>query len=221
MKLPTKHYKSILFDLDGTLLDSVPIILRAFRQVCEEMRLPFDEPAVRKELGIPLSAQAVMFAGERADEFVDRYLPLYRKRQTAGMRLFPETAEMLAGVKRRGYVTGLVTSKRERGAMQAIELTGISDKFDLVFTAEDVANHKPHPEPILKALKLLDLKPEQALYVGDSLFDVDAASGAGVDVAVVTWGARSREDLLLACPGRVFDAWEEFLAWLTPPTPSP
>jgi len=215
-ELITQTYRAILFDLDGTLVDSVPIILRAFREVHEQMGLPFDEPAIRKLVGIPLQDQAVIFAGDRAREFTDRYVPLYLGYQTAGMRLFPGTVEMLDELKRRGYLTGIVTSKSTAGAGRALGQTGIRDRFDVVVTADDVTNRKPHPDPILKALKALGVKPDEALYVGDSLFDVDAAHRANVDIAAVSWGARSKEDLLLQCPDRVFDTWREFLAWLAP-----
>jgi len=218
-KLRTQNYKAILFDLDGTLVDSVPIILRAFREVHEQMGLSFDEAAVRKLVGIPLQDQAVMFAGDRADEFTNRYVPLYLGYQTAGMRLFPGTIEMLDELKRRGYRLGLVTSKSTRGAGRALDQTGIADRFDVIVTADDTRNRKPHPDPILKGLEALNVRPDEALYVGDSLFDVDAAQRAEVDMAAVSWGARSKEDLLLECPDRVFDSWPDFLAWLPPSVP--
>lgn len=205
-----------MFDLDGTLVDSVPVILRAFREVHEQMGLPFDEPAVRKLVGIPLERQAERFAGERAQEFIRRYVPLYAAYQTQDMRLFPGTVETLDQLRRRGYRLGLVTSKSSREVDRVLGRTGIGARFEVVVTADDVVNHKPHPEPILKALELLKLRPEEVLYVGDSLFDIEAARKAGVEVAAVSWGARTKDELLAACPDRVFDTWQEFLGRLPP-----
>jgi len=207
-------YKAILFDLDGTLLDSVQIILEAAGEVCDAMGLDFDEADFRKSIGIPLRVQALRWAGSRAEEFRDRYRAIYRELQEERAVLFPGTAEMLAEIKARGSLTGVVTSKSTRSTLRALEHTGILAFFDTIVTADDVVHHKPHPDPILKALESLGLRSDEALYIGDSMFDVEAAQAAGVEVVGVSWGARSREDLLLQCPNGVFDTWAGFLSWL-------
>lgn len=180
------------------------------------MGLPYEEESIRKSIGIPLKVQAPQWAGERAEEFRDRYRAIYRKLQEENMRLFPSTRDMLDAVKSRGYLTAVVTSKITRATQDALNHTGISDKFDAVITADDVAHHehKPHPAPIFKALESLSVKSSEALYVGDSVFDVEAARQASVAMAAVTWGARSKADLVLECPHAVFDSWPEFVGWL-------
>lgn len=204
-------FKAILFDLDGTLLDSVPTIMKCNKEVFDVMELPFDSVDVRNCIGIPLKVQALRFAGERATEFMDRYRSVYLQHQE---QLFPGTSTMLDALKSRNYLTGLVTSKAANGVLRITKQTGIFEKFDVIVTADDIKNPKPHPEPILKALKKLNVATSAGLYVGDSLFDVDAANSANVQMAAVSWGARSKGDLLLMCPDRVFDTWEEFLNWL-------
>lgn len=208
------RYRAILFDLDGTLLDSVSIILNATKQVFTEMQLPYDEAAIRKSIGIPLVVQAVEWAGDRAEEFRERYRPIYNSLQEEHAHLFPNTYEMLQTIRREGLLTGVVTSKGARGTRRALDKTGISGLFDTVVTADDVVLHKPHPDPILKALADLSLEPHEALYVGDSLFDAEAADAAGVDMAGVSWGVVSREELLPKCSVGVFDTWEELLCGL-------
>ncbi len=205
------RYKAILFDLDGTLVDSVPVILEAASRVLSEMGLPYDEAVVRKAIGVPLRTQALQWAGSRAEEFRERYHAIYRPLQDAQARLFPGTREMLETVRSAGHLTAVVTSKITWGTQRALERTGISDLFDTVITADDVVHHKPHPDPILKALESLGITSQQALYVGDSIFDAEAALAAKVDMAGVSWGALSREDLLPVCPMGVFDSWEELL----------
>ena len=121
---------------------------------------------------------------------------------------------MLGPLADRGYLLALVTSKSSRSAKRALEHTQIAGRFDSIVTADDVVRFKPHPEPILKALSELKVPRDQAIYVGDSMFDVDAAQKAKVTMAAVSWGARSREDLLIECPESVFDTWQEFLVWL-------
>lgn len=211
-------FTTILFDLDGTLLDSVPLILRCFCETHEKLGLPYDEHTIRCEIGRPLTVQSVMFADERSAEFLDHYTHIYRAyQQEAGPRLFPGTIEMLEELRRHGYQLGLVTSKTTRGVEIVLERTGLAGLFDHLVTANDCTEHKPHPQPILKALDAFRVLPKQALYVGDSSFDIDASRAAGVEVVVMSWGARSRIDLLESCRGRVFDDWSQFLTWLSVP----
>jgi len=207
-------YQAILFDLDGTLLDSVPFIMRVTRVVCDQMKLPIDDTRIRNSIGLPLRVQAADFAGENADEFVEVYRGVYRAATDGENRLFPGTSDMLDEVRRRGYKTAVVTSKMTRGTHLALEETGIDGKFDAVVTADDVEHFKPHPDPIIKALEKLGMPREAAAFVGDSLIDVETAQRAGVIMLGVSWGARPKEDLLFGCLEAVFDDWDGFLDWL-------
>lgn len=207
-------YKAILFDLDGTLLNSVPVIIKTATEVFQAMGIDRDGDDLRNTIGIPLQVQAKMFAGERAVEFIELYREFYRKRMGQDTHLFPGTLEMLETLKAREFYTALVTSKTARSAIGAIETTGMTGMFNVIVTADDVQHPKPNPEPLLKALIALDLNPGDAIYVGDSMFDIDAAQRASVTMAAVSWGARSREDLLQQCPDRVFDTWPDFLDWV-------
>lgn len=205
---------AILFDLDGTLLDSVPTILNSNRAVCSSLGLPFDEVKFRSWIGIPLEVQARNLLRERAPEYIDAYRKIYWQFQGQEAVLFPGTLKMLETLHSLGFTTALVTSRVGKGTRRLLEAAGIADKFDVIISADDVEHPKPHPEPVLKALEVLNLIPEQAIYVGDSLFDVDAAQQAGVRIIGVSWGARSKDDLLLMCPDGVCDTWDEFLSWI-------
>jgi pyrophosphatase PpaX len=207
-------YKAVLFDLDGTLLDSVPTILRSAKETFAVMGLPYDEAAVKKTIGIPLEVQATAFAGPRAVEFVDRYKTIYRTHFGEDSRFFPGTVEMLDAVRAGGYLTAVVTSKSSRSAQRTLARDGMAGRFEAIVTCDDVVRPKPDAEPVLKALDLLRLTPPEAIFVGDSMFDVDCAQRAGVAMVAVSWGVRSREDLLLQCPNGVFDSWQELLEWL-------
>jgi pyrophosphatase PpaX len=111
----------------------------------------------------------------------------------------------------------LVTSKSARIVQKVIAQNKLAGRFDAVVTVDDVTQPKPHPEPILKALDSLRVTPEEAVYIGDAMFDVDSARAAGVMMAGVSWGARSKADLLLECPDRVFDTWRELVEWVGKP----
>lgn len=206
--------KAILFDLDGTLLDSVAVILKSFREVFEAMGLPFDEGFVRRHVGVPLRVQGKFFGGERAQEFVERYKVIYKGYHHLDHQLFPGTIEMLDAVRESGCRTAVVTSKSTPSAHRTTQGAGIADKFDAIVTADDVTHPKPHPEPLLRGVEMLGVTPREAIYVGDALSDVASARDAGLQMAAVSWGARSKEDLERECPGRVFDNWQEFLSWL-------
>lgn len=207
-------FKAILFDLDGTLLDSVPVILKTAHDVCHTMGLPYDEALLRNMIGIPLKVQAPICAGERAEEWMTLYRNLYRQYQDHSPLLFPGTLQMLDTIEAQGYLTGLVTSKAVEGTRRLLKILNLTHRFAAVITADDVINPKPHPEPILKALDILRVTPSDAVYVGDSLYDVDAAQKAGVVMLGVTWGAKSRAELELMCPDGVFDNWQQFIHWL-------
>lgn len=207
-------YKAILFDLDGTLLDSVPTIIKVTRETLESMGIQIDDLTIRHAIGIPLKVQGRRFAPGREQQFIDDYRTVYFRHLNEDARLFPGTREMLETLRADGCLTAIVTSKNTRGTSKAIELTGLDGLFDLVITADDVTHCKPEPEPLLKAMQLLGVTPEESLYVGDSAFDVDMAQRAGVMMAAVSWGARTHEELAMICPDGVVDDWREFVGLL-------
>lgn len=209
------NYRAILFDLDGTLLDSVPTIIKVTRETLESMGIRIDDVTLRHAIGIPLKAQARRFAPGQEQRFLDDYRAAYLPHVNEDSRLFPGTLEMLADLRARGCLTAVVTSKNMRGTSRAIELTGMTGMFDCVVTADDVERHKPDPEPVRKAMAELGVSAEECVYVGDSAFDVDMAQRAGVMMIAVSWGARTREELLLICPDGVVDSWEALPRWLS------
>ena len=207
-------YKAILFDLDGTLLDSVNVILKTAKEVFGTMGIIYDEADLRKSIGVPLKVQALRYCGDRAAEFTELYRKEYSNNSAEDGHVFPYTIEMLDALRTQGYTTALVTSKSISTAQWAMEHTGMAGKFDVIITADDVEHPKPHPQPLLKALEILKIAPEESIYVGDSLFDVDAAQRANVTMVAVSWGARSKEDMQSMCVEQVVDTWQEFLDWL-------
>lgn len=204
--------KAVFFDLDGTLLDSVPMIIRVTRETLAAMGIHIDDMTLRHAIGIPLKVQAHRFAPGREQQFLDDYRAAYLPQAHQDSRLFPGTLEMLRELRENGCLTGLVTSKNARGTSRAIELTGLTGMFDCVITADDVERYKPDPEPMEKAMAQLHVTAAESLYVGDSAFDVDMAQRAGVMMVGVSWGARTREELELICPDGVVDDWKSFLA---------
>lgn len=201
-------FRAIMFDLDGTLLDSIADIVEGCRIVYDLMGLHFDEREVRKLIGIPLKDQSRMIAGSRALEFIDTYRDVYRSLPESG--LFPEAVKTLECLAAHGYRLAVVTSKLRKSAMRTLEGQSIAKFFECVITADDVSKPKPNPEPVLKALEEMGLTAQEALFVGDSIHDIRCSQAAGVAVAAVEWGAGSAEDLALECPEQQYSNWTEF-----------
>lgn len=204
--------KALLFDLDGTIADSVHVIIESNREAFQKMGLAFDEGYVRAQIGIPLETQARMFAGSRHLEFIETYRDIYRANGGEQSPLFPGAADALRTLSKHGYRLGLVTSKVKYITLNILESAGIGDLFEALVTADDVVRHKPDPEPILRALDMMHICPDEAVYIGDAVFDVEASSAAGVRMIGVSWGAASREELGSSC-FLVIDWWEQLLDW--------
>lgn len=204
--------KAVLFDLDGTLLDSVPNIMVSFEHTLKEMQIPFDEHQLRCLIGVPTEGQGRILAGDKKEDFAQIYRDFYRSLPHAP--LFEGTKDMLEELGKQKLSKALVTSKIAGSAKKNLITLEIEEYFDFLIGADDVTNPKPHPEPLLKALEKLEISNDEAIYVGDSSFDVEAAQAAGVRVVAVSWGARIKEDLWKMNPTVVIDNWSELMSWL-------
>ena len=202
--------KVILFDLDGTVTNSLSLILRTNQKVFAKMDIPWQDQEVMKYIGIPLVDIGKIFAGvDRAAEYVSTYMGFYGLEHDKYMECYPGATDTIRLAKQAGYLTGVVTSKSRRGTMLSLEFLQLISDFDVIITADDVTEHKPKPAPVWAALKALDISPDQALFVGDSPFDILAGLAAGVRTIGVTWGMANGE-LLRACnPDFMVDNWDE------------
>jgi pyrophosphatase PpaX len=202
------HLTTLLFDLDGTLIDSIRLILDSYHHTLQVHGLP---PRTDEEwlqgVGIPLR---VVFA-ELAQHpgHLEQLIATYRDYNLAhhDTQVLPYVGapELIRQVKSAGFRTGLVTSKNRPGAIRGLTLAGIVDHFDVLVCADDVTHPKPHPEPVLMALKTLDVLPGEALFVGDSVHDMASGRSAGVSTAAVLWGPFGRTHLESTRP----DYWLE------------
>ncbi|MHB1420166.1 MAG: HAD-IA family hydrolase [Bacillota bacterium] len=209
---------TVLFDLDGTLADSLPLIERSYRQVFEIMGLEWNQKDVMRMIGLPLKTIAGDFAGKDVEEFIKTYQHFYHRDHDTYMRLYPGTAGTIDLLKKKGMRLGIVTSKGKPGTMRTLDFAGMGQWLDVVITADDVTIHKPEPDPILKAMEILGVKPEETVYVGDSFYDLLAGQRAGVKIVGVTWGAATAEELQAHNPDLLANTWEEFIRWITDQT---
>jgi pyrophosphatase PpaX len=191
---------AVLFDLDGTLVDTIPFILAAVRHAFEGYgACPTDAEWIAG-IGTPLRVQLASFARRPEDEepLFERYRTYWRAHHDARTRCFPGAREAVAELAARGHPIGIVTAKAEQGAYRTLEHTGLLPLVRAVVGADSCPNAKPHPEPVLLALSRLGAEPARALLVGDSRHDVAAAKAAGACAAAALWGACTREELAAA-----------------------
>jgi len=183
------RYSTVLFDLDGTLIDSGEIILSSFRHATKtvlEREIP-DEVLAAAVGGSNIYDQMRAFDEERADELV-RVYRAHNEPLHDDLVAFEGIEGVLGRFRSEGRRLGIVTAKRRRTVDLAFTLLPLEQYFDAVVTAEQTDNHKPHPEPVLTALERLGAGPEEAAFVGDSPFDMGAGKAAGVFTVAVSWG---------------------------------
>jgi pyrophosphatase PpaX len=216
---PPARYAAILFDLDGTLLDSIELIVAAFQHTTgRHLGRPIERGVVVPTIGRPLAAVLEELAPGRGETlFVsyEEYLHLHHDRLA---RLYPDSAAVLIELRARGYPLGIVTSKRRRVAQLAFDLTGLDRLVDLILCVEDTPRGKPAPDPLLAAAARLDLPPGDCLYVGDSRHDLESAAAAGMPSAAALWGPNDPALLAALGPTHLLAALPDLLA-LCPPRP--
>jgi pyrophosphatase PpaX len=211
------RYETVLFDLDGTLIDSAAIILASFRHATQtvlERQIPAAE-LLAAVGGSTLHDQMRAFGDERVDELVRAYCE-HNEPLHADLRVCEGVIDVLERLDAEGRRLGIVTSKRRLTVELAFRaLPELRGHFDVVVGSEDTTLHKPAPDPVVAALERLGRPAAGAAYVGDSPFDVQAAKAAGVAAIAVTWGGiHSRERLAREDPDSLADSAEELLVRL-------
>ena len=208
------RYPVVLFDLDGTVVDSGGIILASMRHAARTVlgREYSDQELLASVGGPGLEAQMAVLAEDRVDELVRVYRahnePLHDTLEFClGM------ADVLATLKGQGRRLGLVTAKRRATVELAFARLPLADLFEVVVGGDETERHKPSPEPLELGLERLGVGPAGTAYVGDSPFDMQAARAAGMAAIGVTWGRIHGRDSLGAADV-VVDTAEELLAAL-------
>jgi pyrophosphatase PpaX len=198
--------RAVLFDLDGTLIDSIELIVRSYQHTLREHGKPaIEDGHWIRGMGIPLRTLLADFASDTAelDALVRTYRDWNETRHDDWVKAYPGAVQAVHDLARRGTRLGLVTGKRRGLAFRGVEVTGFPDVFEVVVGAEDTKCHKPDPEPILHALEQLGVAATEATYVGDSPHDLVAGRAAGVRTAAASWGPFSHEELRAVAP----DIW--------------
>ncbi len=211
-------YDLILYDLDGTIWDSVPMILDCFKKAYVAVfgRCDRSDEDLKSYIGRPLFETFAMHDEETSKAILDAYLTVNKGMlETDSIDLFDGVLEELYRIKDLGIPQGFVTSKRIVSAGITLKWKGLEDFFDVTVCNEDTESHKPQPEPLLFAARKLGIEDmSRVIYIGDALADAQCAANAGADFALVEWSEMDKEAVLAAAPpgSRIIKRFSEVLS---------
>jgi HAD superfamily hydrolase (TIGR01549 family) len=190
-------FRAVLFDLDGTLLNSIDGIVECFEHVLAEFQPghSFTRQDMIMKIGEPVPKQMLEFSGgltQQVDPMVKRYRELMGKR-LASFPLYAGVVETLRFLREKNFLTGLVTSKSRGPTDISLVQHKLHSLFDVIVTADDTLVHKPCPEPLLYAAEKIQVDPVDILFIGDSVHDINCAHAAGSSAGAAYWGPFPRD----------------------------
>jgi len=207
------RFPVVLFDLDGTVVDSGAIILASMRHAAKEVLgiEPPDEELMAAVGGPGLEAQMRALAPDRVEELVTVYRA-HNEPLHDGLVSCDGIDDVLVHLKDGGRRLGIVTAKRRATVDLAFATVPLGHLFEAVVGGDETARHKPSPEPLLLAAERMEADPRECAYVGDSPFDIRAAKAAGMHAVAVTWGGiHERAKLEREGPDAIVDRPEDLL----------
>ena len=208
---------AVLFDLDGTLIDSIELILNSARHAFRDRadNVPSDAEWLAG-VGTPLATMFRQYV--RDDAEVEALIAKYREYQLANhdrlTRRYDMVIEVVDGLRAAGHPQAIVTSKTGWLARRGLDHVGLASHFDVIVGCDSCDRHKPDPQPVRKALERLGYAPHEAVFVGDSVHDMLAGNAAGVTTIAALWGPFSREDLIASAPNHFLDRMADLPALL-------
>lgn len=188
---------TVLFDLDGTIIDTNELIISSFMHVLEKhVPTPLTREVIIPKMGMTLEQQLQFFSGsEDVTHFHQAYRTYNDAHHDEMVQPFPHVLEVIKELDRRGITMGVVTTKNKPGTFRVLEMFGLDKYMKAIVTVMDVEHPKPHPEPVLMAIKQLGADPAATLMVGDSPVDIQSAKAAGARSAGVAWSLKGEKVL--------------------------
>ncbi len=210
----TTKPRCILFDNDGTLVDTQAIILASFHHALQTvLHKDFPDDVLMRKVGQPLSTQMWDFTQD--EDTHDRLLEVYRAHNATileeGIAPYAGIKEALEELTAAGIPLGVVTSKRHDVCLRGLKVLGLDQFFSLIIGSDDCETHKPDPGPVLMGCEAMGFAPSECWYVGDSPFDIQAGNQAGCATAAVLWGMFPEEVLRAEHPTVVLTHPSELL----------
>lgn len=201
--------KAILFDFDGTLANTAPGILCTMKETLRTMGLAVpDDETITQTIGLPL-VECVAIAGKLPREEAERGAQIYRELfptfELTHITIFPGVAETVKELSAKGIRLAICTSRGLNSLTRILTRHSLMDKFETAVTASDNLPGKPAPDMVLTLLERMGLKPEEAVVVGDTTYDIQMGQNAGCRTGAVTYGNHSAEQLRSVSPTWIFD----------------
>lgn len=196
----SKKIRAVLFDLDGTIIDTNELIIESFLHALKGV-VPtgFGREHIIPSMGEPLTMQLQRFSGQTdVAGLTQAYREYNHLRHDEMVSLFPGVAEIVAKLREAGIQLGIVTTKMRGTTIRALELLGLYDSMETIVSLDDVEHAKPHPEPVAKAIEALGVEPSETIMVGDSTVDMGSAIAAGALPVGVAWSLKGEEKLFEA-----------------------
>ncbi len=221
----------LLFDFDGTLVNTTPLILRSFRATWERVfGFVLDDSCYIRTFGMLLPAamktlieQAIAegriarpddpakFLNAKVEEALLAYRAFNRRWHDEMIRPFDGVDETLRELSARRFKLGVVSSKMRAGLERGLNIYQMAELFDVIIAGDDCENHKPHPEPLLRAIETVNASQSETIYIGDSTHDIVAGRAARIMTAAATWGPFPRAELEDLRPDLLFNHPKELL----------
>lgn len=203
---------TVLFDLDGTLIDTNELIIRSFQHALRELLPELQRVDIIPQMGRKLADQLRYFSGwEDVEPLLQAYREYNVQHHNELARIFPHVADVLQTLRKAGIRVGVVTTKMRASTERSLRFFGVERYIETIVSVEEVEHAKPHPEPVLLALERLNGLPERAVMVGDSPVDLLAAQAAGVRAIGVAWSLKGPEELRKYPPVTVIETMAELL----------
>ena len=212
-----RNFDLIVFDWDGTVMDSTAVIVSCIQESARDLGLPVPAKSIANYvigLGLKDALQHAVPELAEADypKLVERYVAHWRAREH-DLILFDGMRELLADLKAREFLLGVATGKSRGGLDRALMAGGLTGAFDWTRCADET-HSKPHPQMLLDLMERFDVPPERTLMIGDTTHDSQMAHNAKVCAVSVTYGAHPRAELETLQPVAMVESVEELHAWL-------
>lgn len=205
------NIRTILFDLDGTLIDTNELIFASFEHTFKHYNLTYTREEIGEFNGPPLLDTFLKIDPERAEAMIATYREHNLAVHDKYVKAFPGVIETLELLRNQNIKLGVVTTKMTQSVVMGLTLTGLDQYFETVITYDDVTHPKPHPEPVMKAMKELDADASSTLMVGDNYHDIESGKNAGVKTAGVAWAFKGKERLLKYNPTYMLEDMHDLL----------
>ncbi|MCI2252947.1 pyrophosphatase PpaX [Domibacillus sp. PGB-M46] len=207
-----KSITTLLFDLDGTLINTNELIVQSFLHTLNHyFPNQYEREDVYPFMGPPLIDTFEALDKERTMEMVDHYRAFNHEKHDALVTEFEGVYETIRTLHENGFKMAIVSTKIHETVLKGLKLTNLDPFFDVVIGLDDVEHAKPHPEPVQKALAALGSKPEEAIMVGDNYHDIEGGKNAGVQTAGVAWSLKGRDFLNTYDPDYMLESMADLL----------